>query len=144
MNRFFQRTFKRGIIDRSLLLTKPIKQYYQVQLMRDMQRQMPIIIILPYQEPIRKLVIPGLPKNELPKKKVIMTQVGPRIGKLVIPGLPQNEFYMCERMANRSVERMNEIMKRNKRNLLKKKPIMTPDGIRVGKLVMPLVPRDRM
>ena len=113
MNKLFQRTIKKGLLDRSLLLTKPIKQHYQADLLRQPQ---PFIVIIP---------------DPLPQKE-----------KLVIPRPQINEFDGINRMEIASVERMNRIMDENKRNPPPKKPIMTPDGIRTEKLVMPPPPKD--
>ena len=188
MNKLFQRTIKRGIMNRSLLMTRQIRQHYQVELLRHPENTQIIIFDSDFitmintnqtiideifeQEPelVReKLVIPGPPVNEFsytnelemssvrrtnmilnehkrnpPMKKPIMTPDGIRVGKLVIPGPPSNEFSYINKTEKRSVRLMEEKMAERKRNPIKEKVIMTPDGPRVGKLVMPPAPKDQM
>ena len=111
----------------------------------------------------RKLTIPGPPPNEFdflneielksvrrmniifderklnppPMKKPIMTPNGIRVGKLTIPGPPPNEFDFLKELEMKSIRSMNIIFDERKRNPPMKKPIMTPNGIRVGKLTIP-------
>ncbi len=126
MNKLFLRTIKRNFVDRRLI--NPICKHYQLDIMR--QPQIPTQIIL-----IDDLFVQNYLKHIEPE---------PIKEKLVIPGPPENEFDFLNKIELKSVMRMNTIINKNKRNLQKKKQIMTPNGIRTEKLVIPGPPRNEL
>jgi hypothetical protein len=84
----------------------------------------------------------AIKRNVLNRNPLVVEVVEQVREKLVILRAPANEFGYINKMEKLSVQRTNEILDRNKGIPLMKKPVMTPDGIRVGKLVMPPAPRD--
>ena len=133
MNKLFLRTIKRQFIDRRLI--NPICKHYQLDIMRQSQS---IILIddLFIQEYLK-------PEPKEPTLKPVRTPNGVRTKKLVIPGPPENEFDMINDMELISVRMLNESFA-NRPKIPIKKPIMTPNGIRTGRLVIPGPPSNEL
>ena len=133
MNTLFQRIFKQNFVDRRLI--SPLCKHYQLDIMRE-QIHNPIIILL---SDFKQYEPKSLKKPKL--LKPVRIPDGVRTTKLVIPGPPKNEFSFLNKFEMESARKMNESFT-NRLKIPIKKPIITPNGIRIEKLVIPGPPKN--
>ena len=154
LQRMNQRTFYKPVV------TVHHTKGYQAQMMREQQIQIkPIISFIPrvyvpkapvdefamWQEQAKESVM-KMETNHSSMRfykhgKPIMTPDGIRTEPLVIPGAPKNEFKQVEAQAAAGARKLCEYLE-NRTLPIKKKPIMTPDGIRTEPLVIPGAPKN--